>query len=68
MEVQKMVVASTMCLHNYIHENHDLDKDFREVWSESWLCVNCFRKVCKISYFLKCIGHINYTIQWSDQG
>jgi hypothetical protein len=31
MEVQKMVVASTMCLHNYIHENHDLDKDFREV-------------------------------------
>jgi hypothetical protein len=27
MEVQKMGVAGTMCLYNYIHENHALDKD-----------------------------------------
>jgi hypothetical protein len=28
MEVQKMIVAATMCLHNYIRENHALDLDF----------------------------------------
>ena len=25
---QKMIVAATMCLHNYIRENHALDNDF----------------------------------------
>ena len=25
---QKMIVAATMCLHNFIRENHALDKDF----------------------------------------
>lgn len=28
MEVQKMIVAATMCLHNFIREKHALDKDF----------------------------------------
>jgi hypothetical protein len=28
MECQKMIVAATMCLHNYIRENHALDLDF----------------------------------------
>jgi hypothetical protein len=25
---QKMIVAATMWLHNFIRDNHDLDKDF----------------------------------------
>ena len=28
MEKQKMIVAATMCLHNFIRENHFEDKDF----------------------------------------
>jgi hypothetical protein len=28
MQKQKMIVAATMCLHNFIHENHSEDKDF----------------------------------------
>ncbi|WVZ77678.1 hypothetical protein U9M48_025518 [Paspalum notatum var. saurae] len=28
MDKQKMIVAATMCLHNYIRENHEEDKDF----------------------------------------
>ena len=30
MEKQKMIVAATMCLHNFIRENHALDEDFRK--------------------------------------
>jgi hypothetical protein len=30
MEKQMMIVAATMRLHNFIHENHALDKDFRK--------------------------------------
>jgi len=30
LEKQMMIVAGTMCLHNYIRENHALDKDFRK--------------------------------------
>jgi hypothetical protein len=28
MEKQKTIVAATMCLHNFIRENHSEDKDF----------------------------------------
>ena len=28
MQKQKMIVAATMCLHNFIRENHALDMDF----------------------------------------
>jgi hypothetical protein len=28
MQKQKMIVAATMCLHNFIRENHSEDKDF----------------------------------------
>jgi hypothetical protein len=28
MEKQMMIVAATMCLHNFIHENHAEDKHF----------------------------------------
>jgi hypothetical protein len=30
MDKQKMIVAATMCLHNFIRENHANDKDFRK--------------------------------------
>jgi hypothetical protein len=30
MEKQMMIVAATMCLHNFIRENQALDKDFRK--------------------------------------
>jgi hypothetical protein len=30
MEKQKMIVAATMCLHNYIRENHVVDRDFQK--------------------------------------
>ncbi|WVZ59522.1 hypothetical protein U9M48_009648 [Paspalum notatum var. saurae] len=30
MDKQKMIVAATMCLHNYIRENHQQDKDFQK--------------------------------------
>jgi hypothetical protein len=30
MDKQKMIVAATMCLHNFICENHANDKDFRK--------------------------------------
>jgi hypothetical protein len=29
MSKQKMIVATTMCLHNFIRENHALDRHFR---------------------------------------
>jgi hypothetical protein len=29
MSKQKMIVAATMCLHNFIRENHALDRHFR---------------------------------------
>ena len=29
MSKQKMIVTATMCLHNFIHENHALDRHFR---------------------------------------
>jgi hypothetical protein len=29
-EKQRMIVVATMCLHNFIHENHAQDREFRK--------------------------------------